>query len=128
MRYILVLSYVALALMINLVAGAEKMDTPGGADKAVVRETVTAARPAVATVADKVFINGKIITMNDQQPEAQAVAVKDGVITYVGDLRGARSLMGENTQRVDLNGRTMVPGFCRCTWACRQCGPAGSQC
>ena len=111
MRYILVLSYVALALMINAVAGAEKMDTPGGADKAVAGEAVTATSPAEAAVADKVFVNGKIITMNDQQPEAQAVAIKDGLITYVGDLRGARPLIGKNTQQVNLQGRTMLPGF-----------------
>lgn len=111
MRYILILSYVALALMINLVAGEEVIDTPVGADKALAGEAVTATSPAEAAVADKVFVNGKIITMNDQQPEAQAVAIKDGLITYVGDLRGARPLIGENTQQVNLQGRTMLPGF-----------------
>ena len=63
MRYILVLSCAALTLVINLAAGAEIMDTPGGADK--------------------VFVNGKIITMNDQQPEAQAVALQ-AIISQLG--------------------------------------------
>ncbi len=61
--------------------------------------------------ADAVYTNGKIITVNDDQPKAQAVAIKDGHIIFVGDLRGAKPFIGEQTQRIDLQGKTMVPGF-----------------
>ena len=69
----------------------------------------TPAEPSIQ--ADTVYTNGKIITVNDEQPEAQAVAVTDGLITYVGDQQGAQALIGDNTREVDLQGRTLVPGF-----------------
>jgi hypothetical protein len=61
--------------------------------------------------ADKIFYNGKIVTVNDDQPKATVVAVKDGDILYVGDIRGAKPLIGDTTQQIDLLGNTMVPGF-----------------
>jgi predicted amidohydrolase YtcJ len=67
--------------------------------------------PAQSPIADAIYANGKIITVNDAQPKAQAVAIKDGIIVYVGDMRGAKPFLGDNTREVDLLGRTMVPGF-----------------
>jgi predicted amidohydrolase YtcJ len=61
--------------------------------------------------ADKVFLNGKIVTVNDDQPKATVVAVKGGEIVYVGDIRGAKPLIGDTTEKIDLDGKTMVPGF-----------------
>ena len=61
--------------------------------------------------ADKIFFNGKIVTVNDEQPKATAVAVKDGEIVYVGGIRGAKPLIGDTTQQINLLGNTMVPGF-----------------
>ncbi len=63
-------------------------------------------------VADAVYLNGKVITVDDAQTEATAVATKDGRILYVGDAAGAASFIDESrTAQVDLAGRTMVPGF-----------------
>ena len=62
-------------------------------------------------VADTVYLNGKIITVDDANPKATAVAIKDGKIVYVGDVRGAKLLMAASTQQIDLQGKTMVPGF-----------------
>ncbi len=62
-------------------------------------------------VADAVYLNGKIITVDDDNPKATAVAIKDGKIIYVGDIRGAKPLMADSTRQIDLQGRTMVPGF-----------------
>ena len=39
--------------------------------------------------ADTVFTNAKVYTVNEKQPWADAVAVKDGKIIYVGDNAGA---------------------------------------
>ncbi len=61
--------------------------------------------------ADTIFFGGDIITVNDRQPEAEAVAVKDGKIVYVGDKKGAFDWKGENTNLVDLQGKTLLPGF-----------------
>jgi predicted amidohydrolase YtcJ len=70
--------------------------------------------PASATVvsADAIYIGGSIVTMNDAQPEAEALAVKDGKILAVGaraDIEQAHK--GDATRMVDLAGKTLVPGF-----------------
>jgi predicted amidohydrolase YtcJ len=74
--------------------------------------SVKSVTPTVDQVkADKVYLNGNIITVNDEQPKAQAVAIKNGEIVYVGDIRGANSFINSSTEKVDLQNRTMVPGF-----------------
>lgn len=64
-----------------------------------------------AEIADAVYFNGKIITVDDQNPRATAVAIKDGKVIYVGDIRGSQPLMAASTQEIDLQGKTMLPGF-----------------
>lgn len=103
--------YINLFIAINLVACAEKSYTLVNSDNTMNQEAATTINPVAEVFADKIYINGKIITVNDQQPKAQVVAIKEGLITYVGDLRGAKPLIGDKTQQVDLNGLTMVPGF-----------------
>ena len=61
--------------------------------------------------ADYVFTNGKIYTVNNQQPWAEAVAVKGSKIVYVGDTKGARAFVGEGTEQIDLAGKMLLPGF-----------------
>ena len=70
-----------------------------------------ASGPETPEAADKIFINGDIITVDDNNPRASAVATRDGKIVYVGDLRGAKPLVGDATEQVDLGGKTLVPGF-----------------
>jgi hypothetical protein len=62
-------------------------------------------------LADTLYYNGKVITVNDKQPKATVVAVKDGKIIYVGDVRGSKPLTADSTKQIDLAGKTMVPGF-----------------
>jgi len=71
----------------------------------------TASNVETLDVADTVYLNGKIITVDDANPKATAVAIKDGKIVYVGDARGAKPLMAASTQQINLQGKTMVPGF-----------------
>ena len=66
---------------------------------------------ASAELADYVFTNGKIYTVNQKQPWAEAVAVKANKIVYVGDAAGVDKLKGKNTQVVDLAGKMLLPGF-----------------
>jgi predicted amidohydrolase YtcJ len=61
--------------------------------------------------ADSIYLNGTIITVNDQQPQAEAVAVKNGRILEVGDNSTVEPLRGKNTKIIDLQGKTLVPGF-----------------
>ncbi len=65
-----------------------------------------------AQVADTIYTGGDIVTVNDQQPTAEALAVKDGKILAVG-ARAAIELAhkGATTQVVDLAGKTLLPSF-----------------
>lgn len=68
-------------------------------------------RPAKHQAADFVFTNAKVYTVNESQPWADAIAVKGNEIVFVGDAAGAEALVGANTQRRDVGGRLLLPGF-----------------
>jgi predicted amidohydrolase YtcJ len=61
--------------------------------------------------ADVIFIHGTIITVDEQNTIAQAVAIKDGKILEVGNNTDIQKLQNENTIVVDLAGKTLTPGF-----------------
>ncbi len=62
-------------------------------------------------VADRIWSGGPILTMNDSAMRAEAVAEKDGLILAVGSIDTVNAHRGEATEIIDLNGRTMLPGF-----------------
>ncbi len=45
------------------------------------------------------------------RPDAEAVAIQDGVIVFVGDAEGAEAFRGRRTRVMDLEGATVVPGL-----------------
>lgn len=59
--------------------------------------------------ADKIYINGKVYTVNEKQEWAEAVAIEDNKIIYVGDNAGAKALADDNTEVCDLDGKMMLP-------------------
>lgn len=61
--------------------------------------------------ADIAFINGKVITVDDNDSIAEAVAVKGNEIVYVGTSAGAIDFIGEKTEVVNLGGKTLMPGI-----------------
>jgi len=61
--------------------------------------------------ADVIYKNGKIYTVNENQPWAEAVAIKDGKFIKVGNNAEVESLAGKNTEVVDLNGSFVMPGL-----------------
>ncbi|MCX5907759.1 MAG: amidohydrolase, partial [Deltaproteobacteria bacterium] len=61
--------------------------------------------------ADVVLFGGKVITVDDQRPRAQGVAVKDGRFLWVGTNEEVKQAVGRGTQVRDLKGMTVVPGF-----------------
>ena len=69
------------------------------------------AQSSAQDVADTIYTGGPIHTINDAQPSAEAVAVKDGTILFVGALSEAMAHHGDGTEVFDLDGRTMLPGF-----------------
>jgi predicted amidohydrolase YtcJ len=71
-----------------------------------------AVSPALGADADAIYFGGPIVTVDDRQPSAEAVAVKDGRIVAVGSRRDVESAQkSAATRMVDLAGRTMIPGF-----------------
>lgn len=71
------------------------------------------ASPAAAPSAgaDLVIYGGPIYTAEDAAPTAEAVAVRDGRIVYVGARSGLGAFAGEGTARIDLQGAALFPGF-----------------
>lgn len=68
--------------------------------------------PDVADTADTIYFGGDIVTVNDAQPSAEAVAVKDGTILMVGTRTEIeKAHRGSTTKMVDLAGKTLLPGF-----------------
>ena len=66
---------------------------------------------AESVAADTVYSNGKIYTVNEAQPWAEAVAIKDGRFIEVGSNADVESLTGESTVVVDLGGKFVMPGI-----------------
>jgi predicted amidohydrolase YtcJ len=59
-----------------------------------------------------IFHGGPILTMAGAEPTyAEAVAVRNGLITFVGSESEALALQGADTEIRDLEGRVMLPGF-----------------
>ena len=61
--------------------------------------------------ADSVYHTGKIYTVNDEQPWAQAIAISNGRIVFVGSDDRVRRYIGAETETYDLRGKMMLPGF-----------------
>jgi predicted amidohydrolase YtcJ len=76
----------------------------------VILFSLVPAQPQVAS-ADLVFKNGNVYTANDRSPNAQAIAVKADRIVYVGTNAGVEKYVGTSTRVVDLQGKTVLPGF-----------------
>ncbi len=62
-------------------------------------------------VADTVYTNGRIYTVNEAQPWVEAVAIKDGKFLVVGSNADVEAVTGEGTQVHDLEGRFVMPGI-----------------
>lgn len=62
-------------------------------------------------VADVVYTNGRIYTVNEAQPWAEAVAIKDGKFFVVGSHADAEAVTGNGTEVVDLGGAFAMPGL-----------------
>jgi predicted amidohydrolase YtcJ len=61
--------------------------------------------------ADLVLHNGKVVTLDEAVPQAQALAVTGGTIVAVGTNAEVRPRIGAETTVIDLGGRLAIPGF-----------------
>ena len=61
--------------------------------------------------ADVVISGGPVLTMDASRPRVESVAIRDGRIVAVGSSEELEGLVGSGTESVDLDGRTLLPGF-----------------
>jgi hypothetical protein len=61
--------------------------------------------------ADFVVTNGKIVTMDEAKPEAEALAARGGTIAAVGTVAEIKKYIGPSTEVIDLQGRLATPGL-----------------
>ncbi|WKZ58341.1 MAG: amidohydrolase [Cyclobacteriaceae bacterium] len=61
--------------------------------------------------ADKVILGGTIYTVDETQPTVEAVVINGNIIEFAGKETEARKYIGEKTEVIDLEGKTMTPGF-----------------
>ncbi|HWP56858.1 MAG TPA: amidohydrolase family protein [Candidatus Acidoferrales bacterium] len=61
--------------------------------------------------ADAVYYNGKVLTVDERFSVAEALAVRDGRVMAVGSNAEILNLAGPHTRRLDLKGKTIIPGL-----------------
>ncbi len=95
--------------------GVNGNQTSNAADEAgavyVFRVGAAAAPVAQQRTPDTILVNGKILTVDERFSIAQAVAIGDGRILTVGTNKDVEALAGRATRRIDLQGKTVVPGL-----------------
>lgn len=74
-------------------------------------ESTNSLPTEVVEYADTVLVDGEVLTVDDEFNTAEAVAVRDGRILAVGDTAEVRTLAGPETEKIDLEGRTAIPGL-----------------
>jgi predicted amidohydrolase YtcJ len=73
--------------------------------------TVAAAPVHGQEPADLIVVNARIYTADATRPVVQALAIRGGRIAFAGNRAGAEALAGPRTERLDLGGRTVIPGM-----------------
>ena len=76
------------------------------------RTTADAQQPRPQP-ADLVITNGKVVTVEDGAPEAQAVAVRGSRIVAVGTSADMKTHIGPKTEVIDVKGQLVIPGLHR---------------
>ena len=75
------------------------------------RNFLLALSPLPRTEPDLILYNANIFTVDAAQPRAQAVAIAAGRFLAVGSSDEVRNLSTARTRQVNLEGKTVVPGF-----------------
>jgi len=87
-----------------LTSACANQDAPDPGEK-------SARSPATWDNPTTLYFNGDIITVDEDQPRVEAVAVRDGRILAVGSQRDVRKAAGKSVVLRDLEGNTMLPGL-----------------
>jgi len=60
---------------------------------------------------DVIIVNANIWTVDEQQPRAEAIAIRNGLVDFVGNSEEVLKLKDENTEVIDAKGNFVMPGF-----------------
>jgi hypothetical protein len=74
-------------------------------------QPATKSSPPAGTKAERIWTGGTILTMDDSNMRAEAIAEAGGHILAVGTRAEVMKTRGPKTRVIDLKGRTLVPGF-----------------
>ena len=77
----------------------------------VMATAITGCQPTTINTADLVLTNGAIVTVDDNVPEAEALAVRGDTIMAIGTSDEIAGYIGEETEVLDLEGQLAIPGF-----------------
>jgi predicted amidohydrolase YtcJ len=102
---------IGFTLLIALAACARQPAGPADAARCVPQLPPHPVGAAPVEPADLLLRGGAVYTVDAPRSWAQAVAVRDGGIVYVGSDEEAAAFVGEGTRVVDLDGRMLLPGF-----------------
>lgn len=69
------------------------------------------AQQAAATPADLIVTNARVYTADETRPLAEAFAVRNGLVVFVGSQQEANALKSANTRVIDAAGKTVIPGM-----------------
>tara|TARA_R110002096_G_scaffold134150_2_gene285251 strand:+ start:154 stop:2208 length:2055 start_codon:yes stop_codon:yes gene_type:complete len=73
--------------------------------------TVAQAKDNVAAVADKIFVNGHFYSADDKHSMHEAMAISGDTIIAVGNIDAVEVFSGPKTERIDLDGKLVLPGL-----------------
>ena len=67
----------------------------------------------MAQIADRVYRNARIysVALDGTEIHAEALAIRDGKFVYVGDEAGVAEWIGESTEVIDCQGKSVIPGL-----------------
>lgn len=101
MKLIHSMKLIILILSVINLAGSCKSDDPIVENEQMMNEETT----------QKVFINGKIYTVNSAQPWAEAMIIKDSKIMFIGTSAQAQTNAESTAEIIDLQGALVLPGI-----------------
>jgi len=102
-------------LLLAFGTGCNREEAPSTVNQEAASGSTTPAKTIPASMtsepADTLLLNGYVYTVDENRTVAEAVAIRDGVITAIGTTTELQSLQGDATQVIDLDGRMLLPGL-----------------
>lgn len=88
---------------------ARLVDSPD--NPALLRQLAEVRQLQKSLAADLVIVNARVVTMDEETPSAEAIAIKDDCIAAIGASEAIREQIADGTEVIDAQGRVVLPGF-----------------